>query len=295
MRKFLMILGGIAAFAVAVVAFVFWLTSGMTGVASDFMAKIRTGDNNGAYNLTSPGFRENVSFRRFETWLKQRRFDKLGEPSWSSRNIKGMGESAVGRVKGSVKIANGGSQPIEITLTKSGGKWVVHHLEIRTGGVSNAAAAGNRKPPPEKELVKLVSATNDVFAQAVEKKDMKILHDHISALWRKQVTVEELAKIYGAFLRDNVRLGGLRNLTPVFDGPPKIDARGVMRITGYYDSRPDRAQFRHSYIYEGLGWKLMGLGMTLRRAPASGDKADKPAGSAPAGPAPANGGPQRSP
>lgn len=38
-------------------------------------------------------------------------------------------------------------------------------------------------------------------------------------------------------------------------------------MKGYFPTRPDRFQFEQKYIYEGVGWKLVGFSYEIKEAP----------------------------
>jgi hypothetical protein len=263
MRTFLKILGGLVVLGGAAAGLVFWLTSGMTDTANAFFEKIRSGDNKGAYELTSTGFQSATALPAFDTFVAKNKLKETTSQSWSNRKIEGAGDAAIGTLVGSIQDAKGGSVPARMQLTKRNGKWVVHFIRINTGGATSTTAA---KVPDQAKLISLVHEANTQFTSAVEAKSFKAFHAFISDRWRKQITEEKLAKAFEAFIKRDARFGNFVKLTPVLNGPAKIDDKGILRVTGSYDTKPMRIEFRQSYIQENDAWKLFGFGFDMKKA-----------------------------
>ena len=260
MRTFLKILGGLVLFGGIAAGIALWLTSGIADTGNNFISKLRSGDNKAAYEQTSAGFRKSTDFKSFEAFVSRWGIKGAEEPSWSSRNIKGAGDSAIGTLSGSIKDAKGNSTPLRLTLTKNGGNWTVHHMRLSRGGV----ATNQGDVPPENDLIKLVHANNLAFTKSVEAKDFTEFYGLISELWRKQASQEKIARIFEGFTKRNAKFGGFGKLTPAFDGPAKILSNGSMRVTGSYETRPLRITYKHTYLKEGLSWKLVGFGFQMK-------------------------------
>lgn len=263
MRTFLKILGCLAVLGGAAAGLVFWLTSGMTDTANAFFEKIRSGDNKGAYELTSTGFQSATALPAFETFVARNKLKETTGQSWSNRKIEGAGDAAIGTLVGSIQDAKGGSVPARMQLTKRNGKWVVHFIRINTGGAASDMTA---KVPDQATLLSLAHEANMQFTSAVEAKSFKNFHGFISDRWRKQVSEEKLAKAFEAFITRNVTFGDFAKLTPVLNGPAKIDNNGALRLTGSYDTRPMRIEFRQSFIQERAKWKLIGFAFDMKKA-----------------------------
>jgi len=56
----------------------------------------------------------------------------------------------------------------------------------------------------------------------------------------------------------------LDNVSPIFDEKPSMNEENVLLINGYYPSKPNQVFFRQEYVYEGLGWKLLGLKVQIK-------------------------------
>ena len=56
----------------------------------------------------------------------------------------------------------------------------------------------------------------------------------------------------------------LDNYSPQFSSKPTIDDNGVLVIAGHYPTKPNQVYFQQKYIYEGLGWKLIGFSADIK-------------------------------
>ena len=104
-----------------------------------------------------------------------------------------------------------------------------------------------------------MSKSMHVFAESVNSKSMQSFHDYISHLWQQQFSVKQLDDAYGKLYAANVDLTVLDRYSPQFSSKASIDEDGVLLIAGVYPTKPSKVVFSQKYIYEGLGWKLMGF------------------------------------
>ena len=102
------------------------------------------------------------------------------------------------------------------------------------------------------------------FAESVNDKSMEKFHSEISGLWQRQVTIDELNAAFGGFYDAGVDLTVLNNYSPRFNSRPSIDENGVLVIAGHYPTEPNQVYFEQSYVYEGLGWKLIGFKINIK-------------------------------
>ena len=246
------LLGIIALIAIAISA-IFFFTSDMVTTADDFFRAVKNKDIQAASAHLSEDFKASTPTNELEQYLKNNSLDKFNEADWGSRSISG----GRGSLSGSVTTDAGGVIPITLNFVKGESGWKIYSIEKPASGLKEETSA--RQVPTEQEQVRLVAQSVSVFADAVSDKSMAKLHSHISNLWRQQVSIEELDEIFGGFYDFNADLRILNNYSPSFNAQPSVDENGVLEISGYYPTKPDQFKFEHSYIYEGLSWKLIGF------------------------------------
>lgn len=154
---------GCAAFLAAIAIFVgviFWATSGVTGVADEFVEHLAAGENDQAYALLGPSAVEDMPRERFDGWLKASKFDQAQSGFWSSRNV----ENNKGEVSGTVTLTDGSEQPVTFILGKVGGDWKIQGIQLEEGGVDSPEASGAEAG---------VRAAAELFLQRVKSGEMK--------------------------------------------------------------------------------------------------------------------------
>lgn len=253
MPKWAKILLGIIAVIAAILVAVFSFTAGMTKTADEFFAAARSGNVEQAYRYTSADFQAGTSKDDLAAFLKANALDKVTDTSWSSRAING----ATGKLEGSLTIGAGGIVPVEIDLTKGDDGWKIQAIRKAAAGLQSGEI--DRQPPSEQQQVALVRQSMAEFTDAVAAGSMVEFHKHISAIWAGQASVADLDRSYGSLYSAGAAFQVLQKLSPVFDKPAEMSDQGVLTLTGHYATTPERAHFKLNYVFEGIGWKLLGL------------------------------------
>jgi hypothetical protein len=112
--------------------------------------------------------------------------------------------------------------------------------------------------------VKLVAETMHVFALCVKEKSMAKFHAYASSIMQKQYTRQKLDEAFTPFFKIRTDLTLLDNLSPIFDEKPSLNKEGLLLIKGHYPTKPSQVFFKQEYIYEGLGWKVLGLNVQIK-------------------------------
>jgi hypothetical protein len=68
----------------------------------------------------------------------------------------------------------------------------------------------------------------------------------------------DLDPAFSRYYEAGVDLSVIEPRTPQFSPELRIDEKGVLAISGIYPTQPSQYHFKHKYIYEGLGRKLLG-------------------------------------
>lgn len=253
MKTWVKVLLGIVGAIVLLVAAAFYFTSGVTKTGDDFFTAVGSGDMNKAYAALSNDFRSGTSETELAAYLAANGMDKVTDTSWGARSVK----NGRGSLTGTLTTADGGSIPVEVDLVKEDGQWKI--FAIRNTGETAGASNTAKGLPDEKQQLALVTGSMGTFADGIAAQDMTALYDHIARLWAQQIDVAKLDDIYKSFFPIGSNLQVIKTLAPVFDEPATLSDDGVMEIKGYYPTSPSRVHFDLKYIYEGTGWKLVGL------------------------------------
>lgn len=125
------VLAGFMAFVAAIIAVVFYATSGVSDAADRFYETARRGNAQEVYALTSTELHNVTSAEQLASYIKANRFDHVADTSWSSRSF----ENNVGSVEGTLTLDDGAVIPVTMELVKEGDEWKVSYIELGKAGV----------------------------------------------------------------------------------------------------------------------------------------------------------------
>lgn len=259
MKKAVIVLVGIAVVIGIAVVVALTATSGMTESAQAFFKAIKEENYTGAYEHLSEEFRASTTQEEFVAFLDNSALMNFSEASWGSRSISG----GIGELDGSITTEAGGVVPIRLGLVKENDTWKIYSIHKPRAGVARQESAVDL--PSAEALVSLVDKTMLEFAESVNAGDFSGFYAHVSNLWRKQSSVEEFNDIFRSFIEADINLlPALERHTPVFEREPKVDGEGVLVLEGHYPTQPSRLWFELKYLYEGIGWKVVGINVNLQ-------------------------------
>ncbi|WP_299178927.1 hypothetical protein [uncultured Neptuniibacter sp.] len=258
MNKLVKILLGIVGVFVLAIVAIFYFTADMVTSADEFFAAVKNKEMNKAYTYLSEDFQASTSQSDLESYLEKNLIHKFKEASWESRSINGGRGSLIG----SITTESGGVVPITLSFVKGENGWKIYSIQKPSSGIQEESSP--IAMPSEQEQVQLVSKSMQIFAESVNEKSMAKFHSHVSNLWQQQFTIEKFNEAFGGFYDIGVDLTVLSNYSPQFKVKPSIDENGVLVIAGHYPTEPNQVHFEQKYIYEGLGWKLMGFSTNIK-------------------------------
>ncbi len=258
MKTFLKILAGIGAIVVIVIVAVLFMTSGMSDTADKFFESVKSDNYDEAYSLLSEDFKNNTSKSQLKEYLTKNALTHFKKASWESRSTNG----GRGELTGSIITESGGGVPVSLSFIKGENDWKIYSIRKPTSGIQEETETA--QIPSEKDQVKLVNESMHLFAVSVKEKNMSKMFDHVSNLWQKQISVIEFDEIFGSFYQFGDALMILDQHSPQFSEKGSINEEGVLLLKGLYPTKPSQLYFEQKYIYEGLGWKLIGLNVNIK-------------------------------
>jgi len=252
------ILSVIALIAISISA-VFVMTSGMTDTATAFFIEVKAKNYDKAYTYLSEEFKANTSKEDFVKFLDKSALLNFKETSWSSRSISG----GMGELEGSVISETGGVVPIKLSFIKENENWKIFSIFKPQAGLEQKDSSA--KLPSIDELMDLTDESMLKFAESVNAKDFTEFHSYVSNLWQKQFPVEKFNEIFKPFIDANIDMvPALSAHNPKFDIEPSINDDSLLVLEGHYPTQPSRLMFELSYVYEGIGWKLIGTKVNIQ-------------------------------
>jgi len=110
---------GVVGFIVVVVVIALWATSGVIEPIDHQLAALKRGDLQAPYAETSTGFRDTVSFEKFEAFVKQ--YPALSHNASNSFSSRSANADGTGSAKDSLTDDHGGVLPVQYKLVKENG------------------------------------------------------------------------------------------------------------------------------------------------------------------------------
>ncbi len=139
--------------------------------------------------------------------------------------------------------------------------------------------------PEAEQVEQLIQDTMLDFALAVKAKDFTGFHRNIIKAWQKQMTKEDFATVFQAFLDQHIDFTKLQDFEPVLTETPLINEDDVLVLQGYYPTQPPVIYFTLKYLEEDSAWKLAGIVITPEDEPRpENEEAASPAESEPVRP-----------
>jgi hypothetical protein len=258
MKTLLKVALGVVVLFLGVIAVVFYLTADLADTADRFFAAVKTSDFETARSFLSEDFKASTNEEGLKDFLSRSALVRFSEASWSNRQISGDR----GELEGSVTTDTGGSVPVRLVFVKENGEWKIYSLHKPSAGVQ-ASTSAVAAPSPE-EVVALVRQSMQNFAVSVNSQSMEHFRSTVSQLWQRQNSVQALNEAFASVFGKDLDFTVLLPLEPILANAPVIDENGVLLVTGRYATTPSEVWFEHKYVYEGVGWKLLGFSFELK-------------------------------
>ena len=239
--------------AVAIILFVFGLTSGAVRSGEDFLGLIGSGKIAAAYESASPTLKSQQTLESFTQNVKTLGLTDYASASWSNREVK----NDRAHLEGSIKTHAGGKIPLDMDLVKESGTWKVIYLSGPKSGVTTSQSG--KQIPSDKQSKTLILDSLLDFNQAVQAQNFDAFHAKISRAWQDQITSARLKEVFQQFIDKKLDISGIKTVDPVLSEPPQINSDGLLVLQGYYPTHPLKVNFRLKYIYEHPEWKLFGI------------------------------------
>jgi hypothetical protein len=136
---------------------------------------------------------------------------------------------------------------------------------VTDGETSEKESEESAGAPAEAELKSLTDSSILSFGRAIKKKDFAGFYKETASIWQKQTSPEKLGNAFSGFYGQDIDLpAAIKGKEPVFDNSPEADADGVLKVEGYYPTKPNRIVFTLKYLKEGKDWKLVGINVNLK-------------------------------
>lgn len=140
----------------------------------------------------------------------------------------------------------------------------------KTAPKQNVAKASGL--PDSRRMHLLIVSSIIAADQANKTGNYSVLQKLAAPGFQKVNSPEKLKEIFAALRKRNL------DLTPIILYPPKllrkahIDDNGLLRLTGFFDTRPERVLYDTAFRKIGDDWKLFGISLNTRPAKVAAKK-----------------------
>ena len=123
--------------------------------------------------------------------------------------------------------------------------------------------------PDQYQLNMLIRSMVIAVNQANKTGNYTVLRDLGSPRFRKSNSAEQLAAIFEPQRKSKFDLSPILFFTPKLLRPVALTDDGMLRITGFFDTRPQRVAF--DFLFEAVKgeWQLYGINIATQAAPKS--------------------------
>ena len=237
----------------------FYYTSVLVNTADDFLRSLDSKSADASTLHLSSDFKSHIASESFANYIDANGLDTYQSATWDSRSIKSKRGSLVGVIQTKDKLL-----PATISLVNEDAQWKIYSLQIRSE--QSQQNEDIRDLPDQQTQLLLAKGVSSVFITSLQQKDMQPLYDSAAAIWQQNTTVNTLDEAFEHFyLEDITLLNQVNNKQPIFEHTAKLDNEGFLLMAGFYELGKQRLSFEQRYIYEGLGWRLVGLDVSLSK------------------------------
>ncbi len=118
------------------------------------------------------------------------------------------------------------------------------------------AAAVSVPIPDNSKLTLMIQLHVSALALANLTGNYSVLRDLGSPAFQAANTPEKLAESFSGFRKQGIDISPALLFAPILLGPPQIDANNVMRLAGFYATKPQRIAFELLFQPAGNAWRL---------------------------------------
>jgi hypothetical protein len=93
-----------------------------------------------------------------------------------------------------------------------------------------------------------------------------VLHARMSKPFREQFTPARMKQTFRSFSEQKIDFDVIAARPPVATAEARIDARGLLQLRGFFDTRPNRVSYELDFIPSEGEWKPIRLNVSVKSA-----------------------------
>lgn len=133
-------------------------------------------------------------------------------------------------------------------------------------GAMLGAAPAHAQPAPDKVGQEvLIKATLLTFNDANVTGNYTVLHAKLSKPFRDQFPPEKLKAAFKEFADKHIDFDLIAARTPVPSEEAVVNDQGVLKLYGYFDTKPSRINYQLEFIRSDGEWKAIKINVDLKK------------------------------
>jgi hypothetical protein len=174
--------------------------------------------------------------------------------------------------------AASGQVDFELVFEMVGARWRLFGIGVKPTGKSEARLVATDKAtlPDPAALLVLIRSHIIALNQANLTGNYSVFRDMSAPGFQDANSFDKLRTIFGVLRDRQIDLGPVAVIDPKLSRPAAIDDKGMLRLTGFFPSEPERVIFDLAFQAIGGEWRLFGFGLNTSRDVAAAGPAPAP-------------------
>ncbi len=134
-----------------------------------------------------------------------------------------------------------------------------------------------RVPIPDNAKITLLIQTHmAALSHANLTGNYSVLHGLASPAFQAVNSTAQLAANFANFRSQGIDISPAILLPPMLNGPPKLEGADLLRLSGQYDTKPQRVVFEMAFQAVNNAWRLAGIAVSTVAASQVVQRAEQP-------------------
>ncbi len=131
-------------------------------------------------------------------------------------------------------------------------------------GASWTGPARAQKAPEAEAQEVLIKTTLLTFNDANVTENYSVLHAKLSKQFRDQFPPERLKEVFKPFVEQKIDIDLIAAKTPIPAKAADVDDRGVLSLSGHFDTKPSHVFYDLGYVMSDGEWKPIKINVNVR-------------------------------
>lgn len=137
-------------------------------------------------------------------------------------------------------------------------------LVAATVGAAWIVPAQAQKAPDTDRQEVLIKTTLLTFNDANVTENYSVLHAKLSKQFRDQFPPERLKEVFKPFVEQKIDIDLIAAKTPIPAKAADVDDRGVLSLSGHFDTKPSHVFYDLGYVMSDGEWKPIKINVNVR-------------------------------